>query len=114
MNITFSCRRVGLLFLALTVAMPLPAAEQASTTGPTASEHIPLAETGTVVPAPAPFDDQMRSFVREHKVPGAALAVAQKGRVVYAQGFGCADVERQQPVEPKSLFRIDSVSKPII
>ena len=114
MNITFSCRRVGLLFLALTVAMPLPAAEQASTTGPTASEHIPLAETGTVVPALAPFDDLMRSFVREHKVPGAALAVAQKGRVVYAQGFGCADVERQQPVEPKSLFRIASVSKPII
>jgi CubicO group peptidase (beta-lactamase class C family) len=40
------------------------------------------------------------------------LAVAYHGRLVYARGFGHADVERQEPVRPMSLFRIASVSKP--
>jgi N-acyl-D-amino-acid deacylase len=32
---------------------------------------------------------------------------------VYARGFGHADVEKQEPVRPASLFRIASVSKPV-
>ena len=41
------------------------------------------------------------------------LAVAKDGRLVYARGFGYADVERHEPVQPDSLFRIASISKPI-
>jgi N-acyl-D-amino-acid deacylase len=55
----------------------------------------------------------MTSFLREHDLPGAALAVAKEGRIVYARGFGCADRAARTPVEPDSLFRIASVSKPI-
>jgi N-acyl-D-amino-acid deacylase len=54
----------------------------------------------------------MASFIGEQKVPGAALAVTRKGRLVYARGFGFADVERQVPVARTDLFRIASVSKP--
>jgi len=50
--------------------------------------------------------------MREHKPPGAALAVTYRGRLVYARGFGHADMEKHQPVEPASLFRIASISKP--
>ena len=50
--------------------------------------------------------------MREHQPPGAALAVAYHGRLVYARGFGYADVEKREPVRPASLFRIASVSKP--
>lgn len=60
-----------------------------------------------------PFDDLMTSFVGEHKVPGAALAVTRQSKLVYARGFGYADRDAKQPVEPTSLFRIASVSKPI-
>jgi N-acyl-D-amino-acid deacylase len=59
------------------------------------------------------FDDLMSSFVREQRVPGAALAVTRDGRLVYARGFGFADAGRQQPVQPTALFRIASISKPV-
>jgi N-acyl-D-amino-acid deacylase len=58
------------------------------------------------------YDDLMTSFVRDHEPPGAALAVSYHGRLVYARGFGFADLEKQEPVQPVSLFRIASLSKP--
>ena len=44
---------------------------------------------------------------------GAALAVAKGGRLVLARGYGLAFIEEDRPVQPDSLFRIASVSKPI-
>jgi N-acyl-D-amino-acid deacylase len=41
------------------------------------------------------------------------LAVARQGKLVYARGFGYANVSNQVPVRPRSLFRIASVSKTI-
>jgi CubicO group peptidase (beta-lactamase class C family) len=69
--------------------------------------------TGVANPKLTAYDDLMTSFLREHKPPGAALAVAHRGRLVYARGFGHADVEKKETVQPTSLFRIASVSKPI-
>lgn len=60
-----------------------------------------------------PFDRLMTSFITQNKVPGAALAVTHASKLVYARGFGYADVERSEPVQPAALFRIASVSKPI-
>ncbi|WP_238537674.1 serine hydrolase domain-containing protein [Zavarzinella formosa] len=54
----------------------------------------------------------MTTFVEKHKVPGAALAVTRGGKLVCSRGFGYADVEKKEPVEPASLFRIASISKP--
>jgi N-acyl-D-amino-acid deacylase len=68
--------------------------------------------TGAVHPKLAAYDELMTRFLREHKPPGAALAVTYHGRLVYARGFGHADLEKQEPVHPASLFRIASVSKP--
>jgi len=59
------------------------------------------------------FDDLMTSFLSDHSVPGGALAVARNGRLVYSRGFGYADVARKVPVQPQSLFRIASISKPL-
>ena len=67
--------------------------------------------TGHADPALATFDQLMTSFMKEHSVPGAALAVARHGKIVYARGFGYADVAEKKPVEPDALFRIASVSK---
>jgi N-acyl-D-amino-acid deacylase len=61
----------------------------------------------------ASFDRMMAEFMDEHHPPGAALAVTDHGRLVYARGFGLADTEQNQPVSPTSLFRIASISKPI-
>jgi N-acyl-D-amino-acid deacylase len=69
--------------------------------------------TGVSHPKLAAYDELMTRFLREHKPPGAALAVSYHGRLVYARGFGLADVEKQEPVHPASLFRIASISKPV-
>ncbi len=53
-----------------------------------------------------------KKVVREHHVPGAALAVARNGKIVYTRGFGYADRDKKELVEPNSLFRIASISKP--
>jgi N-acyl-D-amino-acid deacylase len=44
-------------------------------------------------------------------VKGGALAVVKDGHLVFARGYGWADVEGQQPVRPDSLFRWASISK---
>jgi len=55
----------------------------------------------------------MHEFLRQHRIPGAAVAVTDNGKLMYSAGFGYSDLSNQQPVEPGSLFRIASVSKPI-
>jgi N-acyl-D-amino-acid deacylase len=61
----------------------------------------------------APFDRLMTDFLRQQRLPGGALAVARNGRLVYSRGFGYADRDKKEPVQPDALFRIASVSKPI-
>lgn len=52
-----------------------------------------------------------RSLVSEERLPGLSLAVAVDGEIVWAEGFGRADLESQAPVTPATLFRIGGVSK---
>ncbi len=73
----------------------------------------PAPATGKVDPNMAPFDELLSTFLDEHKVPGGAVAISKNGRLVYSRGFGYADVESKTAVEPDSLFRIASISKPI-
>jgi CubicO group peptidase (beta-lactamase class C family) len=45
--------------------------------------------------------------------PGMSVAVAVDGKLVWAEGFGVADLEQCVPVTPKTKFRIGSTSKPL-
>ncbi|NQT15271.1 MAG: serine hydrolase, partial [Planctomycetes bacterium] len=69
--------------------------------------------TGSEDARMASFDRLMREFLRKHGTPGAALAVTDRGRLVYARGYGYADVAGKRKATPTSLFRIASISKPI-
>ncbi|WP_182870030.1 serine hydrolase [Rhodopirellula sp. JC639] len=69
--------------------------------------------SGKSDPRFASYDRLMQDFMTEHRVPGASIAVTDRGRIVFARGYGYADVAQRQPVEPNSLFRIASLSKPI-
>ena len=55
----------------------------------------------------------MLKFLADNQVPGATLAVAKDGKLVYARGFGHADEQLGLPVPPGMRFRIASISKPI-
>jgi len=59
------------------------------------------------------LDRLMTDFLTEHHVVGAALAVSRNGRLVYARGFGWADREDKEKVEPSDMFRLASLSKSI-
>ena len=72
-----------------------------------------IAATGDAVSELVAFDDWMKSFMEEHNIPGGQLAIVRHGQLVYARGFGWADRDANEPVEPQSLFRIASISKPI-
>jgi serine beta-lactamase-like protein LACTB, mitochondrial len=45
--------------------------------------------------------------------PGMSVAVAVDDKLVWAEGFGLADLEQCVPVTPKTKFRIGSTSKPL-
>ena len=51
--------------------------------------------------------------MKKYNLPGGAIAIVRDGKLMYARGFGYADVENKTPVQPDALFRIASVSKSI-
>jgi len=69
--------------------------------------------TGAAMPGMEPFEQRVRDLMRQYAIPGGAVALVRDGRLIYARGFGYADVENRTPVRPDALFRIASVSKPI-
>jgi N-acyl-D-amino-acid deacylase len=69
--------------------------------------------TGTAVPGMANVDVAISELMTRWGIPGGAVGVIKDGRLVYARGFGYADVESQSVATPEALFRIASVSKPV-
>lgn len=49
--------------------------------------------------------------LQETKTPGAAVAVISGARVIFARGFGTANIESGAPVTAEALFHIGSVTK---
>ena len=70
----------------------------------------PLPRTGVEREQLSAFDGWMTSFMTENKIPGGALAIVRDGKLIYSRGFGWADRETKERVQPESLFRIASVS----
>jgi N-acyl-D-amino-acid deacylase len=73
----------------------------------------PLPTTGDEVAQFAVVDAWMQEFMQSKKIPGGSLAIAIDGEIKLARGYGYADRENEQPVQPDSLFRIASISKPV-
>jgi len=59
------------------------------------------------------FDRVMIRLMEKWDIPGGALAMIQDGKIVLARGYGYADTESDELVQPDSLFRIASISKPV-
>jgi CubicO group peptidase (beta-lactamase class C family) len=57
------------------------------------------------------LESKISDMMHKYKIKGASIAVARDGQLVYAKGIGYADAETEEPVEPKHLFRVASVSK---
>ena len=53
----------------------------------------------------------MRAGLGEQNLPGLSAAVGVGGEIVWAEGFGWADLEKKVPVTPETRFRIGTASK---
>jgi len=54
-----------------------------------------------------------RAGTSEQNLPGLSVAVGVNGEIVWAEGFGWADVDKQTPVTPGTRFRIGTISMPL-
>ncbi len=59
------------------------------------------------------IDASVMGILQNNNVPGCQFAFSKNGKILYSKGFGYACKEKKTPVEPKHLFRIASVSKPM-
>ena len=55
----------------------------------------------------------MQDYVDKGHLPGFLTVVARHGKIVHFETIGMRDVENKKPVEPDTIFRIYSMSKPI-
>jgi CubicO group peptidase (beta-lactamase class C family) len=59
----------------------------------------------------AAFDAAVEPLRQALDVPGVAVAIVDRGKTVFAQGYGLRDLESGDPVTPDTVFRIGSLTK---
>ena len=59
------------------------------------------------------FDKAIPGLMTKWNIPGGAVALSRNGKLLLAKGYGYADIENREQVQPDSLFRIAGLSKPI-
>jgi uncharacterized protein (TIGR03437 family) len=77
------------------------------------STAVADAQTGHSVPELAALEQQVLAVTARYRLPGYSLAIARDGKLLYARGFGWADRDKQLAVQPESMFRTGSISKPL-
>lgn len=113
---------VALAFLAsvfaLTARNPFAvAAAPASAADAALSARISRVENGllpaVVIKGAPPKPMSIAERMAFYKVPGVSIAFFDHGQIVWARGYGLADVASQRPVTPDTLFQAASISKPV-
>ena len=89
------------VFATLVLAAPSIVAEESESAGFSA-ERLGL------------LDKSMQGYVDRKEVAGAVALVARRGKVVYHKSFGYRDVETEAPMSNDVIFRIASMTKPIV
>jgi CubicO group peptidase (beta-lactamase class C family) len=59
-------------------------------------------------------DHLERSYLANGKIVGCQVTIARHGHIAYAKSFGLADRERGAPMADDTIFRIYSMTKPIV
>jgi len=78
------------------------------------AQDVPSVTHSAPLPKWAGAMEQGRRIVRAHLIdknlPGLSVAVGTGGEIVWAEGFGFADLENRVPVAPGHRLRIGTVS----
>ncbi len=82
-----------------------------------ADEHVPPAFALKPYPSPAKqttVDETILDLMKKHSVVGLSAAVVSNNEVVWSNGYGWSDLEREIPVKETSIFRVASITKVVI
>jgi CubicO group peptidase (beta-lactamase class C family) len=58
------------------------------------------------------LEREIESLRERLGIPGLSAAIGERGHIIWARGFGWADVERHQSVQPDNIFHLASLTKP--
>jgi CubicO group peptidase (beta-lactamase class C family) len=81
------------------------------------SQAVSVTEPGDVGLSPERLQRinvMVRRHVDEHSIAGAVVLLARHGKVVYFEPFGVMDVTTKSPMRRDAIFRLASMSKPIV
>jgi len=67
--------------------------------------------SGRVLPGLKAVDDEVLPILEAHSMAGAAIAIAQQGKLKVARGYGFANVQTNEPMLPRTPFLLASCSK---
>ncbi len=102
---------ISVVVIGFTSVLSLPAFARVATTttNPTSRGH-----QGPIDPADLEsfLDEFFDQSMEDLNIPGAAVVVVKDGEIIFSEGYGFADLERQIPVDPaNTVMRVGSVSK---
>lgn len=108
----------GIAAATATLLLAAPLVGCSTQSQPAAVEN-PGAQSAVEIPAEripeavSKLDRLAQDAMAETEIPGMAIAVVQGNQVLYARGFGVADLDTGEPVDADTAFQLASVSKPI-
>lgn len=59
------------------------------------------------------LDERLPQLLERYEVPGVAVAVVHEGAVMWTRAYGVADASSGRALEQDTIFRAESLSKPI-
>ena len=59
------------------------------------------------------LEAHFHQYVDEGKLPGVVSLVAHKGKIVYKDAYGMSYIDQRQAIQPNTIFRMASLTKPI-
>jgi CubicO group peptidase (beta-lactamase class C family) len=101
-----------LAVLAAGLCVAVPAADPAPQAG--AAKPVPAGPGDLDGPGELErfLDETIAAQLADHEVPGATVSVVKDGKLLFAKGYGVANIEESRPVvASETLFRIGSVTK---
>jgi CubicO group peptidase (beta-lactamase class C family) len=93
------------------VALTLCSAPIAAFPAPAAVQDAPAKVEPALAERLALLEREIEAARISMHVPGLALVIVRDDAVIYAKGFGLADVEKKLPVTPETIFAIGSSTK---
>ncbi len=95
---------------AIGAVAPYQSAAQPAPPNEAASNPIAL----TVTLSLNSFEERVQTALEEKVAPGFVFAVIEDGKIIFAQGYGYADLEAAVPATPDTVFPLGSISKTFI